>query len=404
MRVYRFVNLVILFLFIGICLQGCIPKGTIRATGLTPNFKKVSVADLPDLMPEGSLENFKKSLAQSIEYCKKLDPSYSVNFESRKVSRSQWCTQTASYFQKLANQAHDLSEVYLRARVELDWYQNLGSDGAGLVQYTGYYFPLLDGSRVASQDFTHPLYSKPDDLVNIDENGKKIWRKKNPDGTYSMYPERKVIDGDGILKGLGLEIAYVRDALTAFILQVQGSGAVLLHPEIGPAQRILVNYAAGNGQPYVSIRRILKDQGVEEKYLTLPGIRQYFTEHPDQMLPVLLKSPSYVFFREAQEGPYGTGDILITPEHSIAVDQNYQPYGGISLIKTQKPEIAEGAVSGWKEFTQLVSAQDTGGAIKGAGRVDVYWGEGNYAELAAGNMNQTGTMYYAVVPESISAP
>lgn len=201
-----------------------------------------------------------------------------------------------------------------------------------------------------------------------------------------------------VLANRKLEIAYVKDAFVSSIFQVQGAGAVQVSQADGTKKRLFLNYAAQNGYKYKSIRGILEKRGVGEEYRTIPGIKRYFAEHPELMMEILNENPSYVFFSEGTEGPYGATSTVMSAGHTIAVDPKFNPLSGIALVKTDKPVFTGDSEdpSSWTPFLRLAIANDIGGAIRGAGRVDFFWGEDRYAELAAGHMNQTGDLYFAV--------
>jgi membrane-bound lytic murein transglycosylase A len=354
--------------------------------------RKVSPSDLPMVPMEGDLENLKTALKRQVAQCESQNGEHKYVFGNRRVTRREWCISTGTAFLKLADSSQDVASLYAKARTEFEWYRSIGGNGQGEVLFTGYYFPSLAGSLAQSAPFNVPFYMKPADLVQVVEGGKKVWRRKNVDGSFSTYHDRRTIDEGKALAGKGLELAWVSDAYDAAIFQVQGAGAVML-PD---GRRMILNYAAQNGHPYVSMRRILKEKGVAEEYLSMPGMKRYFKEHPEELKPTLMKNPSYVFFKVDDDGPYGT-EVVLSPGHSIAVDNKIYPMGAMALYKTTRPISSGEGVGAWKEFSRFAVTQDVGGAIQGPGRIDIYWGEGDYAEFAAGHMNQPGELYFAVV-------
>ncbi len=360
--------------------------------------KRVTEQELPAIIPDGNIEDFKIALKRQIKRCRRYTSNKTWKFGDRVVTRKQWCIETAGAFLKLAIEKGNMEEVWSYAKTHYEWYKSEGKDQKGKVHYTGYYLPLLRGSRVQAGIYTYPLYKKPGDLVRTLINGSWRWRRELPDGSYTPYYDRKEIDWDFALQGQDLEIVYVDDMIEAFFLHIQGSGIVEVTEADGSKNRIFVNYAAQNGQPYVAIGRVLKKEGVDKKYLTLQGLRRYFTEKPSEIDRIFPKNPSYVFFNEAQNGPFGSGSTVLVGGHSIATDNKIFPLGAIALISTKRPIIENGEITDWKDFSRLMVNQDTGGAIKGAGRVDIYWGEGLNAELAAGSQNHNGTLYFAVIP------
>ena len=363
-------------------------------------YRHVHSTDLPQLLesgPSGNLAAFKKAILTQVEDCVKNPSQRQYQLDDRKISMRDWCVVTGRRVLAIAGQVHTLKDLFKRLRVELDWYRSSGTNQSDQVTFTGYYSPSLEASRKPQGPFVYPIYKKPTDLVLVNLNGKKVWRRKNRDGSYSLYDDRKAIDLDGSLQGKGLEIAYARDLLSVFILQVQGSGILNIHEPDGSTSRVMINYAAQNGHPYVALRRVLQEQGVADEYLTIPGMRKWFDENQKLLIPTLIKNPSYVFFAEGKDGPYGATSLILTPWHSVAIDPQFTPLAGLLMTSAQRPHFVGGELKGWKPFTSLVLAQDTGGAIVGPGRVDFYFGEDSYSELAGGHMNQTGELYLGVV-------
>ncbi|MBI2606051.1 MAG: MltA domain-containing protein [Deltaproteobacteria bacterium] len=366
------------------------------AGAATSSLVHVEADALPALTPDGDLSSFKTTLEREVAGCREQGERRTLMFEGRKLNLKQWCVETGVAMAKLAGECKDFAEFWARAKTEFDWYKSKGSDGNGAVMFTGYYFPVLGGSRTETGAYAHPLYRRPDELVRVEIGGSLKWRRKNADATYSLFPDRRAIDLEGALKDKGYELAYVDDAFSAFVLHVQGSGAVLLHEADGTTKRIIVNYAAQNGREYVALRRVLAERGVGEEFLTIPGMRKYFEAHAGELMETLAANPSYVFFQEASEGPFGATTTVLTPGHSIAVDPRFLPLSAVAFLKTERPVVQNGEVTGWEAFSRFAVSQDIGGAIRSAGRVDVYWGEGDYAELAAGHMNQPGELYFAI--------
>jgi membrane-bound lytic murein transglycosylase A len=377
-----------------------------EAIQATSPFHRIAASALPDIGTEGSLENFKLALQRQIDRCKTQDLNQKFHFGDRVVTRKQWCVETNQKFLELAQGATDFEDLVRKARDQFEWYQSEGRNGKGEVMFTGYNCPTLQASDTPSEEYAAPLFRKPDDLVQTVENGHTVWRKKNADGSYSMHYSRKEVDMDGALKGKGLELAYTTDYFSVSDLQTEGSGVLMLHHQNGATERRFINYSASNGFQWIGIAQILRQQGVPEEYLSVPGMRRYFSEHPEQMMPTLVQNPSYVYFKIEDNGPYGSDSVLLSPRHSLAIDLRVFPQGAVALFQTQRPEIrrlpgTQGLdVASWKDFTTLAVTQDTGGAIVGPGRVDIYWGDDEYAEQASGRLKQLGTLYLALVPEA----
>jgi membrane-bound lytic murein transglycosylase A len=270
------------------------------------------------------------------------------------------------------------------------WQISQSEGGAdGLV--TGYYEPLLRGSRYATPKFRYPIYAAPEDLLVVDLS--------------SLYPELKNLRLRGRLQGnkvvpyfsraeieagaapvRGKELAWVDDAVELFFLQIQGSGRVRLDN----GDVIRVGYADQNGHPYRSIGKWLIDKGeLTLDKASMQGIKEWGRRNPDRLPELLNANPSYVFFRELPNhlsGPLGALGVPLTAERSIAIDPRGTPLGAPVWLATSRPNSSEG-------FNRLVMAQDTGGAIRGNVRADFFWGFGDEAGRQAGGMKQKGRMW-----------
>lgn len=240
--------------------------------------------------------------------------------------------------------------------------------------FTGYYEIDLKGSKRKNAAYTYPLYKLPADLKHI-----------------APYYTRQEIDS-GALARKGLELVYVNDPVEAFFLHIQGSGRVYLED----GTMIPVRYHGQNGHPYFAIGKYLVEQeGLDKATLSADRIKQWLYENPYKAKSVMNMNPSYVFFRIGnEEGPVGGEGVPLTPERSLAVDKRFIPYGVPLWLETTTP-----ATPRFQEtlFHQLMIAQDTGGAIKGPVRGDVFFGNGKRASELASYMKQPG-QYYMLLP------
>lgn len=269
--------------------------------------------------------------------------------------------------------------------------------------FTGYYEPTLKGSRTFGGAFRIPLYGRPADLITVDLGlfrdtlkGQRIaGRVEN--GTLKPYPDRAAIDG-GALAGRGLELVWVDDPVEAFFLQVQGSGRV----ELDGGSVLRVGYAAQNGHAYTAIGRTLAERGALPKdELSMQSIRAWLAANPDQAYDIMRTNRAYVFFRELkEEGPVGAEGAVLTPGRSLAVDRQYLPLGAPVWLAATHPAPAAGAPD--RSLRRLMVAQDTGGAIKGPVRGDVFWGPGRDAAEIAGRMKHQGR-YWLLLPKAVAA-
>jgi membrane-bound lytic murein transglycosylase A len=278
-------------------------------------------------------------------------------------------------------------------------YRAAGSDGKGRVLFTGYYEPTIPCRAAPDGTFRHPLYRRPGDIIEVDLTrfgngypknkivGRLAGKKVVP------YYSRKEIDHRKTLAGKSLELLWCADLVDIFMLQVQGSGKV----DLGDGNIMSVLYDGGNGRPYKSIGRHLIETGAMTKEnMSMQGIREYLRANPDRLVEVLNHNESYVFFRLETGPSRGSIGVALTPGRSIATDSRLFPKGALGFISAQKPVIVDGEITGWAPFSRFVLNQDTGGAIKGAGRADVFFGQGPEAELTAGNLQHEGELYFLV--------
>jgi membrane-bound lytic murein transglycosylase A len=299
--------------------------------------------------------------------------------------------------------SHEELKKFIRTHYRV--YTSAGRPNHDEVLFTGYYEPHLRGSLIRSAQYRFPIYARPDDLIAIDLSlfnekytGQKIIGRYT-DQTVVPYYERSEIDTNGALQGRAEVLAWGEDPVDIFFLQIQGSGKVYLDN----GEVINVGYQTTNGQPYRSIGKLLIDEekiSVEE--MSMQKIREYLHNHPEEIDAVLNHNPSYVFFTIEPEGPLGNINVKLTPGRSLALDRRIFPPAALAFIQTEKPAVdSSGQIHSWQPFTRFVLNQDTGGAIRGPGRADLFWGNGPYAEIAAGHLKHTGELYFLVLdPES----
>jgi membrane-bound lytic murein transglycosylase A len=316
--------------------------------------------------------------------------------------RPEWSAPCTSAQTVLANSAAAIRAYFESAFEPYKIVKRTGpiQEDAGLV--TGYFEPLLYGSRTPSARFMAPLYAPPPDLLTVDLaslfpelKGKRV-RGRLEGNKVLPYYTRGELPTDPALKGH--EIVWIDSAFEAMMLEVQGSGRVQLSD--GTVIRLL--YADQNGQPYHSIGRYLVTVGaLTVDQATLPGIRAWLAAHPERLQEVLDANPSVVFFNEAplgdpNLGPKGAQGIPLTAGRSIAVDANWIPLGTPVFLATTLPDSGQ-------PLQRLVIAQDTGGAINGAPRADYFCGSGPQAADLAGKMRQQGSLWM-LWPRNVPLP
>lgn len=273
-------------------------------------------------------------------------------------------------------------------------YRLVNSVGSSTGLATGYYEPLLRGSRTATRRYRYPLYGTPEDLLRVDLSAfglrdQPILRGRLENGQVVPYFDRGRIES-GEAPARGKEIAWVQDPVELFFLQIQGSGRIAL-PD-GSFMR--VGFAEHNGHPYRSIGRYLIEQGeLSIEQASMQGIKAWARKHPTRLQELLNHNPRYVFFRElpvaGRDGPPGALNVPLTAMRSIAIDPRYVPLGAPVFLSTTWP-LSD------KPLNRLMAAQDTGSAIRGAVRADFFWGFGDEAGKQAGRMRQTLRMWVLI--------
>ncbi len=280
-------------------------------------------------------------------------------------------------------------------------YQSTNQDGSNTGLVTGYYEPILRGSRQKSALYPHALYTTPSDLITVDlqslfpELKFKRVRGRVVDKKLVPYFNRAEIEThDSPIKQNAF--IYIDDIIDVFFLHIQGSGLVQL--ENGTS--VHVGYADQNGHPYNSIGRLLIERGeLTPATASMQGIKNWASQNPSKLDELLNSNPSYVFFRELPAnlpGPLGALGVPILAERVIAVDPKFTPLGAPVFLSTTEPNSA-------KPLKRLMMAQDTGGAIKGGVRADFFWGAGKEAGNKAGAMKQTGKMW-VLLPKDFVLP
>jgi membrane-bound lytic murein transglycosylase A len=274
-------------------------------------------------------------------------------------------------------------------------YEVTTAEGIDVGRVTGYYEPMLKGSRVPNDRYRYPLYAPPDDLLTV-ELGEIFSELKSErvrgrlDGKRVVpYWARAEIDA-GQARLSGRELVWLDDPIEAFFVHIQGSARI----ELADRSSIRVGYADQNGHPYRSVGRVLIERGeLTLDKASMQGIKAWARQHPDKLPSLLAENPSYVFFREIAadpvhgiDGPIGALGVPLAAGRAIAVDARFLPLGAPVYLATTYP-LSDARLQ------RLVLAQDTGGAIRGALRADYFWGSGDDAGRNAGRMNQTGRMW-----------
>ncbi len=368
-----------LFILLLIILPGCIPLHSPRTSGIP--FARTDA--YPLLEETGPIESIKSAVQNSLVAVSRLEPGKQVIIGNRSCTARD-LQETLSSFLEILSDAKDASDLNGRIIRKFDLYEVPGP-----VLFTGYYAPVLAGSLEPTGRFRYPLYLRPDDLI-----------RKNSLPCLGIIPffyenrgyfTREEIDTQGALSGRGLELLYLNDPVERFFLHVQGSGIIRL-PD---GSVVRVRYDGNNGRPYTSLGKVLINDGrLETNEVTLPAIKQYLRLHPGEQEEIMNRNERYIFFKTTETGPQGAGDVVLTPYRSLATDPAVIPPGSLCYYSTLFPLFNQaGEPMGWQEQAGFAVSQDTGEAIRGHQRVDIFLGEGDLAAETAGHLKSRGNLY-----------
>jgi membrane-bound lytic murein transglycosylase A len=363
-----------------IALAGCAVPVTVKQATLADDL------DLPSL---------RLAIRHSLSYLQKLPPERVIGEQPRRFTSGE-AADALTLFDKLLTQSVDRQHLAAELASYFDLIPSSDAAGEAEVLFTGYYQPTIDASLTATDEFRLPIYAPPSDLIAQDQDGEKaLGRMAN--GVLVPYFSRRDIDQLGVLRGRGLEIAWVKDPIDLFFLHIQGSGLLRL-PD---GRAVTVGYAGQNGLPYRPIGRLLIDSGkIPQEEMSMQRLRRYLNENPSEQEEIFAYNESYVFFRLIEGGPLGSLDVPVTAGRSIATDSRLFPRGALALVQMEIPIIGpHGELAGWHPVTRFALNQDTGGAIRGSQRADYYFGTGDTAGALAGYMNRPGRLYF-VVPKN----
>ena len=334
--------------------------------------------DGASLLDDGDAASLRHAIRQSLAWLSRQPPEQGTAVGPRVVTVAD---QVQALRRMLDLLADDPPAAVLEERViaEFDIFRSVGNpDGAILV--TGYHEPIIDAAEAAGGDYRVPILGVPRDLA------------ASRRGTYWTRTEIE----QGRLGDLARPIAWARDPVDVFFMEIEGSGTL----RFLDGREVRVGYAATNARPYRSIGWLLIQEGkIAREAMSMKVLREWLAAYPDERARVLRHNQSYVFFRVLPGEPVGSLGVPLTPGRSIATDPRVFPRGALAFIRTVRPvALADGSIE-WRPVARFVLSQDAGGAIRGPGRVDIFWGRGPDADLAASDMKESGQMYF-VVPKA----
>lgn len=343
---------------------------------------------------EGDFRSLETALVQQRAWLARQDPGRVFRFGERRERAAELLRGLDLLLAKLREKPDALAFAAFVAE-HFDALESVGGkDGQLLV--TGYYEPILEGSRTPSPEYPVPLYGPPGlSLVSVDLGAfDEKWRGQRvagliQNGKLVPWADRREIREKGLLRGK--EIAWAKDPIDAFFLEIQGSGTLRL-PD---GSELRVGYAGANGLPYRSLGKAMIEQGkLERGKASMQTIRAYLEAHPEERNALFDTNRSMVFFRVLDTAAVGSLGFPVTAGRSVAADPQYFPQGAFAFLLTEKPRARPDGTGEVEDLlTRFVVVQDTGGAIRGPGRIDFFWGRGPEAGSRAGVMQQPGRIF-----------
>jgi membrane-bound lytic murein transglycosylase A len=357
-----------------------------------PSLQQLPTRQYPKFADDLIYFDLNRAIEQSLIYLKNQPPENSFSFDD-------FCTtsrlvRSLVFFRHLMTSHPSPKLLALEISTYFDIYQASGNDPAHRMLVTGYYQPLFEGSLIRKAPFLYPLYAIPSDLAlrrsASGSGAKQIGRLVR--SSFKKYWTRGEIENLNIAGGN--ELLYLKSPIDAFLLHIQGSGLIRLRD--GRIKGI--HYAMKNGRRYKSIGKYMVKTGrMNLEEASISTIVKYLTNHPEEMKEILHHNESFIFFEwTSTRGAMGNLNRTLTAGRSIAVDQHCFPAGALAFLRSRKP-IPDGDVINWEPLRRFVLVQDTGSAIRGPGRVDLFWGSGQQAGLSAGTMKEDGTLYFLLL-------
>ncbi len=391
-------KLLLTLLLIGAAIAGCrtqedakTPYDRPLLPGQPALRKITNPYEIPDFtMACLDLADLRAAIDNSLNYLRKL--SSQRFFPCGEISHT-LAVDSLNAFAELLDSGLTVRGLNEAIRERFDVYMSVGCDDRGTVLFTGYYTPIFDGSLVRTERFGYPLYKMPDDLEKGFDG--EILGRRGADGQLWPYPFRAEIEDSRMLQGT--ELVWLGDPFEVYIAHVQGSAKVR-QPD---GELITVGYAANNGYEYKSVsKELVKDGRISGEQMSLSAMIDYFKRNKNRVDTYVRRNPRFVFFKIEDGTPRGSLNEPVTAFRSIATDKSIFPRGCLTFISTTLPRARGGGVGAVREppVLQLYSGfaldQDTGGAIRAAGRCDVYMGQGDTAGKLAGQTYQEGRLYY----------
>jgi membrane-bound lytic murein transglycosylase A len=368
--------------------------------------EKLPVKKYPQFADSRNFSGLDQALSRSLVYFNKLPGSREFAFGPDLYTAAHMI-RSIEALQAFVSGSPSEADLNRFIRERFHVYASTAND-KNQVLFTGYFEPTYNGSLSRDDRFLYPLYSLPDDLVEIDlgqfsdkYKGHDRLRGRVAENRVVPYFSRQDINRKTDFHHQAVPVAWLESRVDRFFLEIQGSGRIQT-PE---KEIIRVHYAGSNGNPYRSIGRyLIEKQEIAKENMSMQAIRKWLEDHPGRMDEVLHHNESFVFFKTETGGPFGSIGVQLTPLRSMATDYRLFPRGAPCFVNTALPDPGEIDGSGvstdldqWDRVSLFVMNQDTGGAIRGPGRADLFCGSDEYARFAAGHMNIRGELYFLVL-------
>jgi membrane-bound lytic murein transglycosylase A len=339
--------------------------------------RSVTDDERPALLDIGDAGSLREAILQSLAWLGRRPPRSTLDFGTRTVTVDEQMRALERLLTFLADDpAADLLEAFLLD--EFDVVRSVGQ-GDGTMLVTGYHEIVVDAALQPSAEYRVPILGPPPGLAG-----------RSP--VRAPYPTRAEIEA-GRLAGRATPLAWARNPIDVFFMEVEGSATLRL----SEGGELRVGYAGTNGRPYRSIARLLIDEGhIERDAMSMRALREWLEANPRHLSRVLNHNPSYVFFGRRSGPPVGSLGVPLTAGRSIATDPQVFPPASLAFLISTRPRRDDDGQVTWAPVSRFVLSHDVGGVIRGPGRVDVFWGRGADAELAAGEMKEPGELYVLV--------
>jgi membrane-bound lytic murein transglycosylase A len=337
-------------------------------------FLSVGSSEAPDLLDDGDTESLRHAIRQSLGWLSRQPAERSAVVGSRVVTAADQVRILRRMLDLLADGPAP-AVLHRRVLAEFDLVRSAGSDDGGML-VTGYHEPIVDAAEIAGGEYRVPVLGVPRDLGA--RRGAYWTRAQIEQGRSGRHAR---------------PLAWARDPVDVYFMEIEGGGTL----RFADGRELRVGYAATNSRPYRSVGlRLIEEGKITREAMTMRTLREWLTAYPEERARLFRYNESYVFFRVLPGAPVGSLGVPLTPGRTIATDPRIFPRAGLAFIRSERPVARRDGSIGRRSLARFVLSQDAGGVIRGPGRVDVYWGRGADADLAASDMKEPGDLYLVV--------